>query len=224
MRLGAMTHHTDSEQRYVAVDFIPEPHAGRLRAFLVDDATVAPPGWYMLWIIDTNNRPCARAPIVRLERKQVYLITDRSTFSKDEVAPGPATITFENSFYVVCDGFLPSDLGINAATPFHPPPSAVTPTITFRRSDGSAIPQMGAIVQDLLVEIPSLPSAVRQRFVFRYTVTFVGTAPFFQSDGTTPIENQAIALRVERGEHSGIGNCGSRTNRIPISLTGRSHG
>jgi hypothetical protein len=205
MRPGAMTHHTDSEQRYVAVEFIAEPGNGRLRALATPDATIAPPGWYMLWIVDTNNRPCARAPFVRLQREQFYIITDRSTFSKDEIAPAPATTTFENSFYVVMDGLLPADLSINPGTPFQPPPSSVTPTLTFTDAGGTSIPQISAVVRELLVEIPSIPAGIRQRFVLRYAVDIRGTAPFFQSDGTTPIENRQIVIRAVRGEHVGFG-------------------
>jgi hypothetical protein len=219
MRPGAMTHHTDSEQRYVAVDFFAEPGAGRLRAMAPTDATIAPPGFYMLWIVDTNGRPCQRARFVRLSRAQFYVITDRSTFSKDEVAPGLATTTFEHAFYVVMEGFAPEELGINGATPFMPPPSVVTPTIAFDAA-GTPIPQISAVVRELLVEIPSVPTGVRQRFVLRYAVEIRGHAPFFQPNGTTPIENREIRMRVTRGEHAGLGSIRLTHQPNPYTLDG----
>ncbi|MFF5004941.1 galactose oxidase-like domain-containing protein, partial [Streptomyces phaeochromogenes] len=64
MRLGAITHHTDSEQRYVALPF--EQQASELRVSAPTDTTEAPPGWYMLWIVTHAGLPCQHAQIVRL--------------------------------------------------------------------------------------------------------------------------------------------------------------
>jgi hypothetical protein len=204
MRPGAMTHHTDTEQRYVAIDFIAEPGNGRLRALGVDDATIAPPGWYMLWITDTNNRPVPRARFVRLSRALFYIITDRSTFSKDEIARPRSRprsrIRSTSSWMASCRGSWGS-----MRDAFQPPPSIVTPTITFTDAGGTVIPQLSAVVRELLVEIPSVPAGIRQRFVLRYAVDVRGTAPFFQSDGTTPIENRVIRIRAVRGDHVGVG-------------------
>jgi hypothetical protein len=81
MRPGAVTHHTDSEQRYVplttftvsgnnlTVTMLPDTDTGR---------ATAPPGYYMLWIADevsvdvgggvshTRLRPCQRARFVQI--------------------------------------------------------------------------------------------------------------------------------------------------------------
>jgi len=68
MRPGAPTHHTDSEQRYVAltctktstqltVTMLPDTPASR---------NLAPPGYYMLWIVTASGVPCARAKFVHV--------------------------------------------------------------------------------------------------------------------------------------------------------------
>jgi hypothetical protein len=64
MRPAACTHHTDTEQRYVRLDFTHGTN--ELTVTMVNDAKVAPPGFYMLWIIDNQGRPCQEAKFVHL--------------------------------------------------------------------------------------------------------------------------------------------------------------
>jgi hypothetical protein len=64
MRPGACTHHTDTEQRYVRLEFTKA--ANELNVTAVNDARVAPPGYYMLWIVDAAGRPCEKAEFVQL--------------------------------------------------------------------------------------------------------------------------------------------------------------
>ena len=54
-----MTHHTDSGQRLVPLAF--EADGDLLRATMESDASVAPPGYYMLFIVDSEGRPCEKA-------------------------------------------------------------------------------------------------------------------------------------------------------------------
>jgi len=67
MRPGAPTHHTDSEQRYVELGFTLAG-AGQITVTAVSDPKIAPPGYYMLWIVDNNAppRPCAEALFIQL--------------------------------------------------------------------------------------------------------------------------------------------------------------
>lgn len=67
MRPGAPTHHTDSEQRYVELSFTAAG-SGQIKVTAVSDPKIAPPGYYMLWIIDNNTppRPCALALFIQL--------------------------------------------------------------------------------------------------------------------------------------------------------------
>ena len=48
-----MTHHTDTEQRHVPLVFWQV--AGGYRAQVVGDAAAAPPGYYMVWIVDNQG-------------------------------------------------------------------------------------------------------------------------------------------------------------------------
>lgn len=220
MRPGAPTHHTDSEQRYVALAFSPVPGTNRLRVVVPGDPSVAPPGYYMLWIVDRNDRPCQRARFIRVSPQQCFVITDRTTFSSDEVAPGPALTQFGDSLYVVMDGFTPEELGINAATPTTPPPDAVSPTVSFRRADNSVVAEMSATVQQLLFELPTVPAGVRQRFMFKMSVSIAGTAPFFQADGTTPIETQEVAVEAASAGYACRGSLRLTQQPNPYMLDG----
>jgi hypothetical protein len=64
MRPGAPTHHTDTEQRYVKLEFTAG--TGELTVTAVADAKLAPAGYYMLWIVDDKGRPCQDAKFIHL--------------------------------------------------------------------------------------------------------------------------------------------------------------
>jgi hypothetical protein len=66
MRLGAATHHTDSEQRYVPLTFARAGNDLTVTMLLQTQNSVAPPGYYMLWIVDNQQRPCNRAVFVQI--------------------------------------------------------------------------------------------------------------------------------------------------------------
>lgn len=65
MRPGACTHHTDSEQRLVDLPTFTKG-TGELTVTMINDAKLAPPGYYMLWIIDNQQRPCEEARFIQL--------------------------------------------------------------------------------------------------------------------------------------------------------------
>jgi hypothetical protein len=64
IRLGSATHAFDGDQRYVSVPFTQD--GTTLTVAAPPDPTVAPPGYYMLWLIDAHNLPCKLAPFVRV--------------------------------------------------------------------------------------------------------------------------------------------------------------
>jgi hypothetical protein len=65
MRPGAPTHHTDTEQRYVRLELVSKT-ATELTVRMESDRKKAPPGFYMLWIVDSSRRPCKKAPFIHL--------------------------------------------------------------------------------------------------------------------------------------------------------------
>ena len=64
MRLGSATHAFDGDQRYVGVPF-SQTHS-TLTVIAPPDSSIAPAGYYMLWLIDSKNLPCKLAPFVQL--------------------------------------------------------------------------------------------------------------------------------------------------------------
>jgi hypothetical protein len=69
---------------------------------------VAPPGYYMLWVLDDGGRPCTQAATVRVQR--LYAEMDRSAFSiydvqANQVAATHST-TYQRAFYAVFDGYI----------------------------------------------------------------------------------------------------------------------
>ncbi|HEX7904874.1 MAG TPA: galactose oxidase early set domain-containing protein [Chitinophagaceae bacterium] len=169
IRNGSTTHAFNPDQRYIGLNF-NLIDANTLRATIPGDSTVLPPGYYMLWIINNAGLPCRLAKFIRIGFQHCEIITDRSTFSVLEVDAQPAgAAIFQNAFYVVYDGFLPSELN-NFAT---------APTLTFTAvSNNATISDMSAIHVDTLYEDPSLPPDVPQKVTFVFNVRFTSNAAF----------------------------------------------
>jgi galactose oxidase len=64
VRLGSMTHSFDQNQRFVPLSF--EQTLGGLIVTTPDNGSLAPPGYYMLFLVDGNGAPSV-AKIVRLQ-------------------------------------------------------------------------------------------------------------------------------------------------------------
>ena len=67
VRLGAVTHSVNMEQRYVPLRF--RAHSRSLRATVPTNVNVAPPGFYMLFIVDGAGVP-SQAKMVRLDARR----------------------------------------------------------------------------------------------------------------------------------------------------------
>jgi hypothetical protein len=64
VRLGSMTHSFDQNQRFVRLAF--ESTSDGLTVTAPDNGSLAPPGYYMLFLVDVNGVPSV-AKIVRLQ-------------------------------------------------------------------------------------------------------------------------------------------------------------
>lgn len=64
MRCGSVTHAWDGDQRYVGLEFTVTDSG--LSVTAPPNGNIAPPGPYLLWVIDADNRPCQRASFVLL--------------------------------------------------------------------------------------------------------------------------------------------------------------
>jgi hypothetical protein len=192
MRPGAATHHTDTEQRHVPLVFWPV--AAGYRARVVGDPTIAPPGYYMVWILDSQGRPCVRAPFVRLSGRFCEVVSDRSAFSIHEVqsqAVGGVSV-IEHACYVIVNGYRPNQLGITTTTPSQTQLDAWAPAVAFTdASTGASVVGLSAQPSAMLLEVNDL--GIRQRVTFEYAVRFTGTAMF----PTAVTGNERRAVRLE---------------------------
>jgi len=223
MRPGSITHHTDTEQRYVALSSFPISD-NRLKVGVVNDPTVAPPGYYMLWIIDDQNRPCEEAHFVHLSRRHCRIITDRSHVSNDEVDETSAT-TFNDALYVILDGFPPDELGITTATPTQTELNALAPTLSFTSGSGEFLKEFPDIVaepQELLLEDDTLPEGVKQKFTFKFRLRFNNNTPFLDTEGN-PIELQQIDISGEANNYTCRAQLTLTNQPNPYMVDGETH-
>jgi len=127
--------------------------------------------------------------LVETERRKactsIFLVTDRSSFSDDEVSAvlsvgSPAQ--FPDSLYVIAEGFKPADLGLNpgVSTATYTPATLqpIAPSISLKHLNNATTTAMTAPVQTVLAEVDPPPANQLQRFTFVYRVDFTGTGDF----------------------------------------------
>lgn len=163
IRAGSVTHSTDNDQRFVAL-IINSRDGNTLNVSAPPNGNVAPPGYYMIWVVDNINQPCQLAKFARLAYLGCTVITDRSTFSKEEVEAlgGGGQATFNNALYVQFDGFIHTEL-------------TGSPSFTVRWADTNAVvpdADLTLIPAGRLQELnPGFPD-VPQRITFPFHVRF----------------------------------------------------
>lgn len=220
MKPGAPTHHTDTEQRHIPLVSWPVP--GGYRARVVGDAAAAPPGYYMLWIVDDQGRPCQNASFVKLSGRFCRLITDRSEFSIHEVeSEATAGISsFDHSFFVVIEGYRPNQLGITSTLPSQEQLDAWAPSMTFAdASTGDVITGVDEFVMDMLLEVDDL--TVKQRITFQYGVRFTGTAMF--PTEVVGDERRRLTMTSVINGHTCVGSIGLFLQPNPYMVDGATH-
>jgi hypothetical protein len=201
MRPCASTHHTNTEQRHVPLNFATSG-ANTLQVQVLGDATVAPPGYYMVFIVDSNGRPCERAQFVRLSNEHCTVVADRSHFSFDEVeaAAVGGVSEISPSFYLLIDGYTPTQLGITTTTPTPAQLAAFAPTFSFTDPGGGpVVPNLAVFPTQMLLEVGGASLNTPQRVTFEYGIRFTGTA-MFPAVGATP-EFRDVQLSVNIAGH-----------------------
>ncbi len=211
MRCGSMTHAFDFDQRCVILE-IASRDGNNIEVIAPPHGAVAPPGYYMLFLIDDAGRPCERAHFVRVGG-EMYVITDRSHFSEVEVdsmiTASGSPATFYDSFYVVLDGFLAADVGLPAG-----------PTVSFAWASGGAAPNMNARLEEALFEAGSASPGVGQRIVLRYSVRFPSDSAFATFTAT---EQRAVSVIVRSGPHEARGTFVLFKRKNPFMIDGNPH-
>lgn len=188
IRAGSVTHSTNNDQRYVGLA-IQERTGNTVRVTAPPNGNVAPPGYYMLWAVDTNGNPCQLARFVRLAHVGCTVWTDRSTFSQEEIeslgAGGQATIN--NAILVYFDGFLDAELT-----------GAPTFALTWAdTNDPVPVSQLTLVPGGRLLETGPGDPDVPQRVTFAFHVRFEGTAAF-----SSVVDERQVRATFTLGVHS----------------------
>lgn len=135
--------------------------------------------------------------LVETERGAVcanlFFVNDRSHFSQNEVEAqlkvGKEDIipaTFPDSFYIVVEGFFPSELGVGKGLPV----TKIAPLIDFT-VDGSAAQGITATPQEEpLLELLPLDPNQFQRVTFAYKIEFTNTKDFL------PDKNRKVSVKA----------------------------
>jgi hypothetical protein len=209
-RCGSVTHAFDSDQRYVGLRFT---HTGgnTLRVEAPPNSAVAPPGYYLLWLLNQSHLPCVEARFLRICAQRIQIVLDRSTFSTHEVEALGTPAMFSNAFYVVLDGFLPSEVG----TPPTPP------VLSFTRPDGTAAPDVSATLNRVLYEDDSQPPDIAQRITFVFDARFGSTSVFAGIPAADPA--QALTLTARQGGNAATAPVTVSKNPNPYMRDGAVH-
>jgi Domain of unknown function (DUF1929) len=220
MRPCASTHHTNTEQRHVPLSFASSG-ANTLAVQVLPDATVAPPGYYMVFIVDSNRRPCTRASFIRLTNEHCTVVPDRSHFSIDEVEAAAVTgvSEFSPTFYLLIDGYTPSQLGITTSTPTAAQLTAFAPAFAFTDpGGGGTVANLVAFPTRMLLEVGGASLGVPQRVTFEYGTRFTGTA-MFPVAGASP-ESRVVQMSVDVQGHGCTNNITLFRQPNPYMLDG----
>ncbi|MCE7926650.1 MAG: hypothetical protein DYG98_26710 [Haliscomenobacteraceae bacterium CHB4] len=149
----------------------------------------------------TFGPPPYQCPIL----KSCHFITDRNTFSRDEVEAmlhigSPARI--EAAFYVVIDGFSPSELGFHSDTLESVPTLNISPNI----------PGMAINAQRVEFDFPTYLNR-RQRITWVYNIDFT------HANGFTA-EEIGVTVQATMSTVTGVGYLYLRTQPNPYEIDG----
>ena len=194
MRLGAVTHSVDMEQRYVPLAFTRG--SGTLTATAPLNANVAPPGMYMLFAVDANGVP-STARMVTLKENASPTTVSLTQPASGATFTAPATVSLAASA-TDADGIAKVEffngatkLGEDTTAPYTYVWTGVAAgsyTLTARATDNLGATTTSAARSITVVSSNSPPTASitspanNATFPWHPTITITATAT--DSDGT----------------------------------------
>jgi hypothetical protein len=181
LRCGSVTHGFNPDQRYLSVSF-EVVNSNTLRVQTPVQAEAAPPGRYMVWIIDEAGRPCEQAAFIRISKQKALVSADISTYSVHEVEALGTSAVFDQALFVVYDGFLPDEVE--------------EPTLTLRRPDNTAVPGMSATAGAPLYEGGQQNKDTAQRVVFPIEIRFTSQQAFDQIPASDDFQNVTFTAKM----------------------------
>lgn len=168
LRCGSVTHGFDADQRYVVCQF--RQSGDRLTVTAPEGSGIAPPGYYMLFVLDSvmvegHGRPCVRAPIVRVCDQECIPVNNVSTFSKLAVVAlkvGNAA-QFDDAIWLFLENYLPHEANF---------PTMPAIEIRWDSPTGPLVDpgRFSLMAHNPWSEDDTLPADVAQRFALRFRV------------------------------------------------------
>lgn len=163
IRCGSATHAFDSDQRYVVCNFT---RSGKtLTVTSPVGPGIAPPGYYMLFVLDANDNPCVRAEILRVCDQACIPVPNHSTYSSLEVEAlqNGGVAKFVDPLWLFLENYLPGEVD------FPTPPKV---EVRWDSSSGDLVDEtlFRLVEKDPWAEDASLPPDVAQRFALCYDV------------------------------------------------------
>jgi Galactose oxidase-like, Early set domain/Bacterial Ig domain len=195
IRLGAVTHSNNMEQRYIPLS--STPGATAITATAPDNSNIAPPGIYMLFIIDGNGVP-SLARMVSVQGNSLPAValtqpTDGATFSAPATVNLSATASDTDGTVTKVEFFNgTTKLGEDTTAPYNFTWSSVAAgnyTLTARATDDVGGTATSAASRITVVSTTNTPPAVSITFpadgaIFPWKPTIGVTATATDSDGT----------------------------------------
>ena len=195
IRLGAVTHSNNMEQRYIPLSFTPG--ATTITATAPDNSNIAPPGIYMLFIIDANGVP-SLARMVSVQGNSLPAVTltqpaDGATFSAPATVNLSATASDTDGTVTKIEFFNgTTKLGEDTTAPYSFTWSSVPAgnyTLTARATDDVGGTATSAASRITVVSNTNTPPAVSitspvDGAIFPWKPTISITATATDSDGT----------------------------------------
>ena len=195
IRLGAVTHSNNMEQRYIPLSFTPG--ATTITATAPDNSNIAPPGIYMLFIIDANGVP-SLARMVSVQGNSLPAVTltqpaDGATFSAPATVNLSATASDTDGTVTKIEFFNgTTKLGEDTTAPYSFAWSGVPAgsyTLTARATDDVGGTATSAASRITVVSNTNAPPAVSitspvDGAIFPWKPTISITATATDSDGT----------------------------------------
>ena len=179
LRCGSVTHAFNADQRYLGLTF-EKGEGNTLQVIAPPNGNVAPPGYYMLWIVDDQGRPCQLAKFIRVSEQKCEIALDVSTYSRHEVQAAGLPAVFSKAIYVIYDAFLPEEVE--------------EPTLTLRRQDNSAPPGVTLQLNSVSYEAGPGQPDVAQRIAYCYDVVIGSNQAFDQIPASDAF--QTVALKA----------------------------
>lgn len=208
IRCGSITHGFNSDQRYVGLRFSMED-GNSLTVVSPPNGSIAPPGYYMLWLIDDQERVCQRASFIRVSKQEIAVTSDISTYSIHEVDALGLPALFSNALYVVADGFLPSEVS--------------TPTHTLLFSNNDPVPGVTVTLGAPMYEAGASEADVAQRIVYPVNIRFDNTNAFDSIPDDEDFLNMTFFAEMEDFNSKNFANLQLSKNPNPRMRDGDPH-